>query len=156
MKWGRSDPKRRVGASVQVQQHAKEIGLAVDRAASLTRQLVLFSRLEAMRVEAIDLNAKVADLTTMLRRLLGDNMALGLELTSGVVSVEADSSMLDQVLVNLVVNGRDAMARGGTLSIATRRCGQLEPAARPPGPYVCLEVPMRGRDRPLHVRATTG
>jgi PAS domain S-box-containing protein len=128
------------GASVQVLEHAKAIGLAVDRAASLTRQLLMFSRLEAMRVEAIDLNAKVGELTTMLRRLLGDDMTLGLELTSGVVSVEADASMLDQVLVNLAVNGRDAMARGGTLSIATSRCGQLEPAARPSGPYICLEV----------------
>jgi two-component system, cell cycle sensor histidine kinase and response regulator CckA len=122
------------GDSVRVLKHAKEIGVALDRAASLTRQLLMFSRLEAMRVEAIDLNAKVGELTTMLRRLLGEDMALALELTSGVVSVEADSSMLDQVLINLAVNGRDAMARGGTLSIATSRCGQLEPAARPPDP----------------------
>jgi len=139
------------GASVQVLKHAKEIGAAVDRAASLTRQLLMFSRLEAMRVEAIDLNAKVGELTTMLRRLLGENMALGLELTSGVVSVEADSSMLDQVLINLAVNGRDAMARGGTLSIATSRCGKLESAARPSGRYVCLEVRDTGAGIPSEI-----
>jgi hypothetical protein len=139
------------GDSVQVLKHAKEIGVAVDRAASLTRQLLMFSRLEAMRVEAIDLNAKVGELTTMLQRLLGENMALGLELTSGAVSVEADSSMLDQVLINLAVNGRDAMARGGTLTIATSRCGQLEPAARPSGPYVCLEVRDTGAGIPSEI-----
>jgi PAS domain S-box-containing protein len=127
-------------ASVAVLDHAKEIGRALDRASSLTRQLLMFSRLEAMRVEPIDLNAKVGELATMLRRLLGEDTSLGLELASSPVSVEADSSMIDQVLVNLAVNARDAMPRGGTLSIATSRCGHLEPAARPPGPYVCLEV----------------
>ncbi len=128
------------GASAQVLCHAKEIGVAVDRAASLTRQLLVFSRIEAMRMEAIDLNAKVGELTTMLRRLLGGTIALDLELTSEGISVDADSSMLDQVLVNLAVNGRDAMERGGTLSITTSRCGRLSPAGRPAGRYVCLEV----------------
>jgi PAS domain S-box-containing protein len=139
------------GTSVQVHQHAKEVAIVLDRAASLTRQLLMFSRLEAMRLEVIDLNAKITELTTMLRRLLGDDLALGLELTSDVVAVEADSSMLDQILVNLVVNARDAMARGGTLAIATRRCGQLEPAARPPGRYVCLEVRDTGAGIPTEI-----
>jgi two-component system cell cycle sensor histidine kinase/response regulator CckA len=127
-------------ASGAVLDHAKEIGSALDRAARLTRQLLMFSRLEAMRVEAIDLNDKVGELATMLRRLLGEDMTLDLDLASGAVSIEADSSMLDQVLVNLAVNGRDAMARGGTLSIATSRCGHLEPPGHPSARYVCLEV----------------
>jgi len=138
-------------ASAKVLGHAKEIGSAVARAASLTRQLLMFSRLEAMRVEAFDLNAKVGDLMTMLRRLIGDNITLDLELASGGISVEADASMLDQVLVNLAVNGRDAMARGGALSIATSRCGQLTPAAHPSGPYVCLEVRDTGAGIPSEI-----
>jgi two-component system cell cycle sensor histidine kinase/response regulator CckA len=138
-------------APAKVLDHAKEIGIAIDRAASLTRQLLMFSRLEAMRVVAIDLNAKVVELSTMLRRLLGENLTLGLELASGDVSVDADSSMLDQVLVNLAVNGRDAMARGGTLSITTSRCGQLERAPHPVGPYVCLEVRDTGAGIPSEI-----
>jgi two-component system cell cycle sensor histidine kinase/response regulator CckA len=125
---------------VQVLSHAQEIGVAVDRAASLTRQLLMFSRLEAMRAHALDLNAKVNELATMLRRVLGGNLTLGLQLTSGTVCVEADASMLDQVLVNLAVNARDAMADGGTLSIETSRCELLEPSARPAGRYVCVAV----------------
>ncbi|MBZ0231173.1 MAG: response regulator [Deltaproteobacteria bacterium] len=127
-------------ASVQVLEHVKALGTAIDRAAGLTRQLLTFSRPEAMRTEALDLNAKVGELATMLRRLLGEDVHLALELAGEVIYVDADASMLDQVLVNLVVNGRDAMAGGGTLSLATARCGQLEPAGRRPGRYVRVDV----------------
>jgi signal transduction histidine kinase len=127
-------------APPKVVEHAAAISLAVDRAASLTRQLLMFSRLESMRVEPIDLNAKVGELAKMLQRLLGENTTLELALAGGGVAVDADSSMLDQVIVNLAINGRDAMETGGTLSIATSRCERLEPVTRPAGPYICLEV----------------
>ncbi|HUQ03780.1 MAG TPA: ATP-binding protein [Kofleriaceae bacterium] len=120
--------------------HVNALGTTIDRAASLTRQLLTFSRLGATRLEAIDLNAKVGELTPMLRRLLGENLQLDLQPTSDSIFVDADSSMLDQILVNLVVNGRDAMPDGGTLSIATSSCGHLAPEGRRPDRYVCIEV----------------
>jgi PAS domain S-box-containing protein len=140
-------------ASPQVLGHAKEIALALERAARLTRQLRMFSRLEAMRPEPLDLNTKIADLATMLRRLLGDTIVLHLDLASGAVSTEADSSMLDQVLINLTVNARDAMVHGGKLSIATSRCGALARPEHAPGRYVCLEVSDTGIGIPADVQA---
>jgi two-component system cell cycle sensor histidine kinase/response regulator CckA len=127
-------------APPKVLAHATQIGLTIERAATLTRQLLMFSRLEAMQVEAIDLNVKVRELTTMLERLLGDNVRLELALSRDDLSIVADASMLDQVLVNLAVNARDAMVGAGRLAISTSRCARLEPAGHPAGPYICLEV----------------
>jgi two-component system, cell cycle sensor histidine kinase and response regulator CckA len=138
-------------APSKVLAHAREIGNVVDRAASLTRQLMMLSRIEAMRAEPVDLNAKITELGTMLRRLLGDNATLSLELASGVVEVEADSPMLDQVLINLAINARDAMVGAGTLAIATTRCGRCEPPRQPAGSYVCIEVRDTGIGIPREV-----
>jgi signal transduction histidine kinase len=134
-----------------VRAHVQALGTTIDRATSLTRQLLAFSRVGAMRMDAIELGAKLGELTPMLRRLLGDNHALTLTPTAEAIHVDADSSMLDQILVNLVVNGRDAMPDGGTLSIATTRSGHLEPAGHSPGHYVCIEVRDAGAGIPTDV-----
>ncbi len=96
-----------------------EIRRAAERAASLTQQLLLFSRGESVRREAVDLNALVMSMEPLLRKALPDGSALELTLCDGPTVVEADPSQLEQVLLNLVVNSGDAMANGGSVRIET-------------------------------------
>jgi PAS domain S-box-containing protein len=103
----------------KVADHIAHSRVALDRAASLTRQLLVFSRREAMRPRRIDLNAKLVDLARMLRRMIGEHIALQLDLAPGSIPIDADPAMIDQVLLNLAVNARDAMPRGGTLAVTT-------------------------------------
>ncbi|MDF3128935.1 response regulator [Kiritimatiellaeota bacterium B1221] len=98
---------------------AKEIELAAERAANLTRQLLTFSRQQVMQLKPLDLNQVVGNITKMLRRLLGENILLELQLGSNLSSVEADLGMIEQVILNLAVNARDAIQGGGKLSIHT-------------------------------------
>jgi nitrogen-specific signal transduction histidine kinase/CheY-like chemotaxis protein len=99
--------------------HAHDIDGALERAATLTRQLLVFSRREAMRRRPLDLNTKLMDLARMLRRTIGEDIALHLDLAPGTIPIAADPGMIDQVLLNLVLNARDAMPRGGRLAIST-------------------------------------
>ena len=92
---------------------------ALDRAAGLTRQLLAFSRRQVMRPRPIDVNDVVNDLVKMLRRILGEDIRLRLDLHPGGMVVEADTGMLEQVLMNLAVNARDAMPDGGSLVLET-------------------------------------
>ncbi len=94
----------------------KEAGL---RAADLTSQLSAFGRRTKGTPQPVDLNGRIADMVPMLRRLLGEDMDLTTRLDASVGSVEADPSQLDQVVMNLVVNGRDAMPGGGSLVLST-------------------------------------
>jgi signal transduction histidine kinase/CheY-like chemotaxis protein len=96
-----------------------EISHAADRAASLTRHLLTFSRRRLMQPQALDLNEIVASVVKMLKRLIGEHIVLETDYARGAVPVYADASMLEQVLVNLAVNSRDAMAKGGRLTLAT-------------------------------------
>ena len=96
-----------------------ELRSIVERAANLTRQLLVFSRREAMRPQRIDVNNRIVDVVRLLRRVIGESVSLHLELASGVLAASADPSMLDQVLINLAVNARDAMPDGGALTIET-------------------------------------
>jgi signal transduction histidine kinase/CheY-like chemotaxis protein len=96
-----------------------EIRRAADRAADLTQQLLAFSRRQMVQPKAVDLNEVVGATTRMLERLIGDNVELVLELNDEPVLTEIDPSQLDQILVNLTVNGRDAMPSGGTLTFLT-------------------------------------
>ena len=97
-----------------------EIVAAGDRAAGLTRQLLAFSRAdEGAELRALDLNGVVADIEKLLRRTLGEDITLVTRLTDGSCLVKADIGRLEQVLVNLAVNARDAMPNGGTLTIDT-------------------------------------
>jgi len=116
-----------------------------DRAAALTRQLLAFSRKQVLQRRILDLNTVVEDTSAMLRRLIGEDIELSLILRAGAGRVNADPGQLEQVLLNLAVNARDAMPKGGTLGLETD-CARLEvapagrPDALPPGPYAVLRV----------------
>ncbi len=96
-----------------------EITRAAERAANLTRQLLTFSRRQLFQPRPLDLNEAVAHTTTMLQRLIGEHIALETRFAPGPAPVAADRNMMEQILVNLAVNARDAMPRGGKLAIAT-------------------------------------
>jgi signal transduction histidine kinase len=125
--------------------YALEIRRAGDRAAALTRQLLAFSRQQVLQPRVLDLNAVVANVEHLLRRLIGEHIELETVLAADLGAVKADATQLDQVLVNLAVNSRDAMPAGGTLRIETRnvalpKADQREAFAIRPGPYVMLAV----------------
>ncbi|QJR35821.1 ATP-binding protein [Gemmatimonas groenlandica] len=105
--------------SPDVQESVEEIGNAADRAAALTRQLLAFSRQALTQPEVLDVNAVVLDTSKLLRRLIGEDISLSTTLDSQVAAVRADPSQLNQILMNLALNARDAMPTGGTLSIET-------------------------------------
>ena len=115
------------------------------RAAGLTRQLLMFSRRSILEKRALNLNEVIANLKNMLSRLLGENIQLAFEPDPLLPPVEADSGMLEQVLMNLVVNARDAMPVGGRIRIATQTAEfNAEQAAANPdrtaGRFACLLV----------------
>jgi two-component system, cell cycle sensor histidine kinase and response regulator CckA len=98
----------------------EEIIRAADRVTALTRQLVAFSRRQVLRPERVDVNETVVSMDRMLSRLLGVEVTVVTDLHADPCLVEVDPGQLEQVIVNLAVNARDAMPRGGVLSIATR------------------------------------
>lgn len=103
--------------------YAEEIHSAGERAAALTHQLLAFSRRQVLQPRIVNLNDCVREMETMLRRLIGAGVHVALELEPQLRPVEADPSQIGQVLLNLAVNARDAMAGHGTLTIATRNDG---------------------------------
>ena len=121
------------------------IYFAAERAANLTRQLLMFSRKNVMQSKPLDLREVVANMSKMLNRLLGETIALEFHSPSGIPLVEGDAGMIEQVIMNLAVNARDAMPGGGTLAITmssvemAEACVQTHPAARV-GSFVCLRV----------------
>lgn len=131
--------------NAMAEKSASQIMQAAGRAASLTRQLLTFSRRQVMQPRLLDLNEVVGNMTSMLGRILGEDIALQLHYATEEVRVEADAGMLEQVLLNLAVNSRDAMPRGGVLSIRIgHREVSAEEALRFPearsGCFVCLSV----------------
>ncbi len=134
----------------------QDIERAAERGGHLTRQLLAFSRRQAMQPVDLDLNHVVSNLARLLARVLGDDIALRLDLDAVSPTIHADSGMLEQVLVNLAVNARDAMERGGVLAITTRHVDLApEEAARHPdarpGRAACLLVSDSGCGIPLKV-----
>jgi two-component system cell cycle sensor histidine kinase/response regulator CckA len=134
----------------------KEIITAAERAADLTRQLLIFGRRGLVRSEIIDLNDVVSEVEHLLRRTIGENVTLALALSGDLWSVRADRSRLEQVVVNLVVNGRDAMPQGGRVVVTTsNEMIDEEYVARHPeavvGPHVCLTVTDTGEGMPKEV-----
>jgi signal transduction histidine kinase len=123
----------------------KQVIGAADRAGNLTRQLLAFSRKQVMQFQRLGLNDVIANLTKMLTRLIAEHIRLECHYGAGLPLVWADAGMIEQVLVNLVVNARDAMPRGGQLYVVTERVtleeahAQVNPEARP-GVFVCLTV----------------
>jgi len=123
----------------------EEIKNAGLRAAELTRQLLAFSRRQVLAPKLLDMNSVVANMDKMLRRLIGEDVALVTELAADLGPVNADPGQLEQVLLNLAVNARDAMPQGGRLTIATANVVLTEEYAErhhrlPPGQYVLLAV----------------
>jgi PAS domain S-box-containing protein len=98
----------------------EEIRGAGDRAAALTRQLLAFSRQQVIAPEVLDLGEVVMNVKSMLARLLGEDVELGVRSSEGLWAVKLDRSQVEQILLNLAVNARDAMPRGGSLTIGTR------------------------------------
>lgn len=123
----------------------EEIKKAGERAASLTRQLLAFSRKQVLQPRVIDLNSVVTGMARMLARMIGEHIDLRLELNSSLGQIKADPGQIEQVLLNLAVNARDAMPNGGSLSVATQNIQLSSEAARSnsalePGQYVMLSV----------------
>jgi PAS domain S-box-containing protein len=146
---GPADPRR---------EGLEEIRKASERAADLTRQLLAFSRGHAGRSDAADLNTVVADLERILPSLIGDDVALATALDPALRPVPADPRQLEQAIVNLALNARDAMPHGGRLTIAT--ANELVTAddprmgpELPPGWYAVLTVADTGTGIPTEIRA---
>ena len=108
-------------AHPEVRENLYQVAAAAKRAANLTRQLLAFSRKQAMRLQPINLNHAVENLAKMLRRVIGSNISMHCDYDPSPLFVRADAGMLDQVILNLVVNARDAMPQGGQLLVATRK-----------------------------------
>ncbi|PWU03445.1 MAG: hybrid sensor histidine kinase/response regulator [Terriglobia bacterium] len=124
---------------------ADQIMKAGERAAALTRQLLAFSRRQVLQPRILDVNKLVKSSTTMLQRLIGEDIDLKVSLGTDLGRVSADPGQLEQVLMNLVVNARDAMPKGGSLIIETRNAHLDERYAGrhanvKPGPHVMLAV----------------
>ena len=101
------------------QESLRHITMAAERAANLTRQLLLFSRKQLAQPRTIDLNAVIQNVANMLRVVLGEAITVELKLADQLPAVDADEGMMEQVLMNLAVNSRDAMPRGGRITIST-------------------------------------
>ena len=129
-----TDPRR---ADVQ------EIAKAADRAAGMTRRLLAFSRRQVLQPRQLDLNAVIGGMERMLQRLIGDDVRVMTSLDGALLPVEADPGSIEQVILNLVVNARDAMPNGGTLTIETHNARLDRPDANwaiQPGPYAMLSI----------------
>jgi len=125
---------RCVDLSPEVRQDAEYIRSAAERTAAITRQLLAFSRRQILQPQAVDLNEIVKKLEPILRRTLTEQQSLVLRLAPGLTAVRADPVQLDQVLINLAINARDAMPDGGVLTIETENVELTsEYGARKPG-----------------------
>jgi two-component system cell cycle sensor histidine kinase/response regulator CckA len=118
---------------------------SANRAAGLTRQLLAFSRRQTLRPQILEIPTHIDDLTVLLKRLIGEQITLHVDHLQNIWPVKADLVQLEQVVVNLVVNARDAMPNGGSITIRTRNVSESEAAGlsytgMPPADYVLIEV----------------
>lgn len=129
---------------------------SANRAAGLVKQLLAFSRRQTLRPQILDIPQHVDDLTVLLKRLIGERVTLGVEHEPGIWPVRADLVQLEQVIINLAVNARDAMPNGGTISLRTRNISEAEAAGfsyrgMPAADYVLIEVEDSGTGMPQDV-----
>ena len=140
---------RRLGIHHPVSKNIEQIQKAGSRAASLTRQLLAFSRRQMLEPKVLDLNTLVLDMNQMLQRLIGEDVALKIILTPDLGQIRADPGQIEQVILNLVVNARDAMPRGGMITIESHNMeldhayGDIHPPLIP-GSYVMLAITDNG------------
>jgi two-component system cell cycle sensor histidine kinase/response regulator CckA len=130
-------------------QEVDEIKRAADRAATLTQQLLTFSRKQVLSLRPVDLNHVLAEQADMLRRLIGEDIELSMKLADGLAQTRVDPGQVEQVVMNLAANARDAMPQGGRLSIETANVDLDNAYARTravqPGPYIMLAVTDTGQ-----------
>jgi len=128
--------------ATQVQAYAEEILAAAQRAAALTGRLLAFSRRQMLQPQVLNLNQLILGMDNMLRRLLGEDVELRTVFDSELGTIKADPGQIEQVIMNLAVNARDAMPRGGRLTIETANVelSQAGPGGTPAGSYVKLAV----------------
>ncbi len=132
-----------LGPNSRLRRHADEIRMVSERGAALVGQLLMFSRQAATEPRPINLNEGIGEILELLRRMLGENVELVTQLEPGLEAVKADAAQMEQVLLNLALNARDAMGGGGRLLIST---GNLHREAQdgaeplPAGDYVSLTV----------------
>ena len=137
--------KRKLDPQSPLLEHAEEIEKAGMRAAALTRQLLAFSRQQVLTPAVLNLNDLVTDMVKMLPRLIGEDIAVSTVMASDLGSVKADRGQIEQVIMNLAVNARDAMPEGGKLLIKTSnrvldQAYARQHAGARPGQYVMLEM----------------
>jgi signal transduction histidine kinase/ActR/RegA family two-component response regulator len=147
-----------MGPAHPLRSKIEEMQKAGERAAALIRQLLTFSRKQPSEPKVLDLNLVLSNLETMLRRLIGEDIDFSLKASEETLRIKADPAQLEQIVMNLVVNARDAMPKGGKLVIdsASANLGRtpvyhLSPL--PPGPYVRLSVSDTGCGMPPEVQA---
>jgi PAS domain S-box-containing protein len=141
-----------------LRRQAEEIYKAGKRAAGLTRQLLAFSRKQVLQPRVLDLNVIVTDLTKLLRRTIGEHIEFAAKLSPTLARVKADPNQIEQILMNLAVNARDAMPHGGSLRLETANVRVDEKLAQQhtglrPGDYVLLAVTDTGSGMDLKVQA---
>lgn len=134
---GYSDLLRQQPPPATAQMCLEELRKSAWRAAELTSRLLAFGRKQPASPRPLDLNARVRDMEPMLRRLLGDDIQVATELAPALAPVHADPVQMEQVILNLAVNARDAMPQGGSLTIITENRPVADDAA---GTYVVLSV----------------
>jgi len=135
----------RAAISPSERHSVEQIQKAADRAVSMTRQLLAFSRMQVLQPRVLDLNAVVAEIGKMLPRLIGEDVEYTFIPDSKLASIKADPGQIEQVIMNLAVNSRDAMPNGGRLTVRTSNAilDEAEASRRhpiTPGPYVLLTV----------------
>lgn len=134
-----------LGGDPTVRAQIEAIHKAGERAALLTQQLLVFSRKAPLKPEIVDLNHLAQESGALLSRLIPENIHISFELAPAALCVTADRTQLEQLVMNLALNARDAMEEGGTLTIASRECvfDETNPCAEaecPPGTYACLSI----------------
>lgn len=130
----------RMAAADPYRPEIEEIRKAANRGAGLTTQLLAFSRRQKVEPRILDLNQLVSDMERMLRRMIGEDVQLVAELSPGVGKIKADPGQIGQVIMNLILNARDAMPRGGRITIHTNSVDIKEGASLAPGQYVTLAL----------------
>jgi signal transduction histidine kinase/ActR/RegA family two-component response regulator len=156
---GNSDLLLDRGESDQLQQkYVGQIQKAADRAVSMTRQLLAFSRMQVLQPRVLDLNLTISEMSKMIPRLIGEDIEFTFVPEQNLSRVLADPGQIEQVFLNLAVNARDAMPNGGELTVRTRNIAMNEDEARkrppmPPGDYVLLSVSDNGHGMDADTRA---